>query len=85
MLQFILFADDTNLFISNLNIDVLMEIVNIELIKLTEWFRANKLSLKAQKTNYIFFGHKKRGNKKNIIIDGKPITQVEFVKFLECL
>ena len=69
----IMFADDTNLFYSNKNIDTLFEIVNKELIKINTWFQANKLSLNANKTKYIFF-HKPR-LKKNIPLD-LPILKI---------
>ena len=54
----IMFADDTNLFNTNKNIKVLFGKVNKELNYVIEWFVANKLSLKARKTKYLFF-HKK--------------------------
>ena len=57
-LQPIMFADDTNLFYSHKNINVLFNTVNKELEKIDEWFKSNKLSLNVKKTNYIFF-HKK--------------------------
>ena len=44
-LKFILFADDTNIFFSDKSIDYCFEIFNNELINLSEWFKANKLSL----------------------------------------
>ena len=46
----IMFADDTNLFYSNKNIDILFEIVNKELVNINNWFIANKLSLNASKS-----------------------------------
>ncbi len=42
-------CDDTNLFHSNTDICELVMTVNNELVKLFEWFRANKLSLNAKK------------------------------------
>ena len=42
-LDFILFADDTNIFFSHNDPNQLMEIVNNELKKLSSWFQANKL------------------------------------------
>ena len=47
VLKFLLFADDTNIFYSHLDSGKLEEIVNGELVKLTQWFIANKLSLNA--------------------------------------
>ena len=50
----IMFADDTNLFYSNKDINTLFKIAN-ELNEINEWFRANKLSLNAGKIKYILF------------------------------
>ena len=47
VLDFILFADDTNIFFSHKDpIFLMMELVNTELQKLSCWFQANKLSIK---------------------------------------
>src|SRR5207245_4043182 len=48
-LYFILCADDTNIFYSCRNLCDLMITVNEELNKLSNWFRANKLSLNVKK------------------------------------
>ena len=58
ILQFILFADDTNLFYSSNCIDELLCTVNYELNNLCNWFKANKLSLNIDKTKFILFGRK---------------------------
>ena len=50
-----MFADDTNLFLSHHNIKELFKTMNQELIKIQQWFKANKLSLNAKKTKYSFF------------------------------
>ena len=44
-LLFILFADDTNILYSNSDIIQLMNIVNADLAILSDWFKANMLSL----------------------------------------
>ena len=54
----IIFADDTNLFLSHQNINPLFKILNEELQKNGDWFKANKLSLNNRKTKYTLF-HKK--------------------------
>ena len=51
----IMFADDTNLFCSNKEIKTLFMKANIELKKISEWFRANKLPLNEDKTNFTLF------------------------------
>ena len=50
-----MFADDTNLFYSNKNIKILFKEMNIELKNISEWLRANKLSIDIDKTNFILF------------------------------
>ena len=51
----IMFADDTNLFFKDKNLDNLINICNVELHKISNWFRLNKLSLNVRKTNFILF------------------------------
>ena len=88
-LQFILFADDTNLFYSNPDLWQLMQIVNDELDLLSDWFKANRLSLNVKKTNYMMFGYKKvvgqcpiTNSNFSIKIDHVNITEEEYTKFL---
>ena len=50
-----MFADDTNLFCSNKKIKPLFLKGNLKLRKIFEWFRANKLSLKEDKTRFTLF------------------------------
>ena len=54
-LYLILFADDTNVFMHHKDLNSLQNICNIELEKLSQWFKANKLSLNVNKTNYVIF------------------------------
>jgi len=44
-LNFILFADDTNLLASHKSLDELVKIANQELSLISDWFTANRLSL----------------------------------------
>ena len=46
----IMFAEDTNLFFSHSDINVLFEKMNKELPNVSNWFNANKLSLSVIKT-----------------------------------
>jgi hypothetical protein len=83
--HFIIFADDTNEFLSDKSLESLYARAGKELDCLSEWFKANKLSLNLSKTNYIIFRSK---NKilpilnTGIKIDSKEITQVITTKFL---
>ena len=58
LLDFIMFADDTNIFFKAKTPEALYEIVNTELTKISKWFKLNKLSLNIKKTNYILFRKK---------------------------
>ena len=54
----IIYADDTNLFYPTNDIETLFSTVNrlnMELGKISEWVKANKLSLNIKKTNYNLF------------------------------
>ena len=55
ILELILFADDTNIFYLHTDASYLMEIVNLELEKITCWFYTNKLSVNVKKSNFIIF------------------------------
>ena len=53
ILQLILFADDTNVFVSHKDKDCLTNILNAEINKLSLWFRATRLSLNLKKKKQI--------------------------------
>ena len=57
LVKYILFADDTNLFCADKNINQLVTTVSTVLDKLCIWFAVNKLSLNVSKTSYMLFGH----------------------------
>lgn len=80
----ILFADDTNIFMSDKDILRLNNRVNAELSKLSHWFKLNKLSLNIKKTSYMIFHTKNKiiKNKPIIKIDDTEINQVSSTKFL---
>jgi hypothetical protein len=83
VLYFILFADDTNLLYSNVNISELISVVNSELRKLSCWFKSNRLSLNVKKSNFIMFGNKQISNCQiNIAIDDAKLERASSLKFL---
>ena len=55
----ILFADDTTIFYSSKSMSDIYETMNNELKILSDWFRANKLSVNASKTNKLYDVHKR--------------------------
>ena len=59
ILQSVMFADDTNMFLTGKSIDAIEAQFNSELVVINEWFKTNRLSLNLDKTSYIIFGNKK--------------------------
>ena len=82
VLNFILFADDTNSFCTGKDIVSLSTIVSKELVTLNTWFAINKLSLNVAKTNFMVFGNLKFSSKFNISINNHEIDRVYSTKFL---
>ena len=79
----VLFADDSNLFLSCKNIDHIQQMINDELKYIVTWLRANKLSLNIRKTHYMLFSIKEVIQPSATIdINGEPITCVTKTKFL---
>ena len=60
LLDFILFADDTTILYSSTDIMSQVPVINRELSEVSNWFRANKLSVNAKKTNYMVTGTPKK-------------------------
>ena len=57
--------------------------LNSELAKLTDWLKANKLSINVSKTHYMVFHRSRRKlDKEDILLDNTIIKQVTFTKFL---
>ena len=81
LLRFIIFADDTNIFCLENDPLVLVDKLNRELVKLTNWFRVNKLSLNVAKSNYMVFG-KKSSVISGIKLNGITLEKVLTTKFL---
>lgn len=74
----------SNLFISGKNPDRLVEEMNKEIVYVTEWLKANKLSLNLNKTHFIIFRKPRSKIKLNteLIIDGVKIDCTRNTKFL---
>lgn len=81
LLTFIMFADDTNIFISGKNLDFITHIINSELTTVSTWFNANLLSLNIKKTNYILFSNKTNPDIQ-ILIGNEKVARVFQTKFL---
>ena len=79
-----MFADDTNLFHCDNSITNLKLVLNHELQYISDWFKANKLSLNASKSNFIVFGNKHVPNNiaLDINMDGFALERSTHTKFL---
>ena len=86
----IMSADDTNLFYSHNNIKILFKNTNDELEKISQWFKANKISLNEGKTKFTLF-HKPRDKDNlplqlpNLKINNNEIKRSSSIKLLGVL
>ena len=83
----LIFADDTNLFITGKDPNALMATLNEELVKISQWTDVNKLSLNTQKTKYIVFT-KPRSSitiEAPLLLNNDVITRLRHVNFLGVL
>ena len=77
----IIFADDTTL--SHAGTNNLFEHVNYDLKQLSDWFRANQLSVNTSKTKYMFFSKQQFTNTgMYLVMDDDTLEQVQHTKFL---
>jgi len=74
VLKFHLFADDTNILYSNKNLKNLEIVINNELLKLQDWFIANKLTINIKKSNYVLYTP----------LSKKRLDQIN-IRFFDCL
>ena len=67
-----------------------MNIINVELDKVSNWFKANKLSVNASKTNYMIMGTPHMTSAEilqniNVLLDDTSLERVDYTKFLGVL
>ena len=84
ILDFHLFADDTNAFYSNKSLLDIESTINNQLINVNNWLSSNKLSLNVDKTNFVIFHPPQKRNVTQIklYINHKLIKQVQSLKYL---
>ena len=79
----VLFADDTTVYVSNKNLRFITENLRHDLASLSDWFRANKLTLHLGKTNFILFKPKNfKDVNVQLSVNNISITRVKSTKFL---
>ena len=82
VLDFILFADDTNIFCSGKDLDSLRRTVSSEINKLSDWFAVNKLSLNIAKTSFMIFSKRSVSENLEISINDFKLERVYVTKIL---
>ena len=89
LLDYLLFADDTTILNSSSDIVSKIPLVNRELTEVSNWFKANKLSVNDTKTNYIIMGTQYMTSMEDegvsnvyIILDNTKLQRVDNTKFL---
>ena len=79
----ILFADDSNMFISGKDVQAMSQKLNSDMENIRQWLCCNKLSLNVSKTHYMVFAPKnKHVDDLNIKIQNTHIERVSVTKFL---
>ena len=81
ILEFSLFAYDTNIIYTHDGTTSLCYILNTELAKLFAWFNLNKLSLNLHKTNHLSFSTNNFDSTTQIAINGSNIEKVNSTKY----
>ena len=80
----ILFANNTTIFLTSNNVDELYAMLNLDLNTISDWFKANKLTLNISKTNYMVFTKCMvvRNSNKSLKLGDQILQQVPHTKFL---
>ena len=78
----ILFADDTTIYMTHRNLRYLEWCISDDLENISDWFKANFLTLNLGKTVGMLFSPKKQNNTPEITIGDNPIPFVNKTKFL---
>ena len=82
-LFFTIFADDTSIIYKDSNLDKAQHIVNKELSHVSDWFKANKLSLNVKIWYFMVFQPTQRKcNNVHLFIDNCEISRADNIKFL---
>ena len=81
-----MFADDTQITTSNSDISVILENLNADLLNVSTWMSANKLTLNNNKTEFMVIGSNRRlgqvEQEPSICVAGVEIKKVNVAKSL---
>ena len=81
-LKFLLFADDTSIYLSHKDPKTLETLINSELRHVNDWLTANKLSLNVSKTNVLLFKPKYKREVINIKLNDLALEEKTLAKYL---
>ena len=73
LLNTILYADDTTIYLSSKNPNDTVPNVNDELTRVSRWFDANRISVNLEKTFVTLFSTRNTTNLENIFINGEIV------------
>ena len=81
------FADNTSVILSSTFLEILSKRINKDLFNLSNWLKANKLSLNVKKTELVIFRSRKLkiDNSLKFKLDGKRFVPTKSVKYLGVL
>ena len=85
LLNFVIYADDTNVYLTSDNINEAFDVVNEGLRGVSGWLRVNRLTVNASKSQYIVFRRKQRvlpGATHDLYLNNERLERVSSVKFL---
>ena len=83
ILSFVLFADDTTMYVQHDSINGAFQILNLELAKVAEWSDSNKLTLNVNKTQMLMMSRKKNLNLQgDVILRNEAIQRVTKAKLI---
>ena len=83
-LRYLLYADDSILYVSGKNINEMIRSTNKELVTVSTWLAGNKLTLNLDKSHYLIFNRNKifPVQVSPLIMCSKTLTRKPFTKFL---
>ena len=78
------FADDTSVILSSTSLEILSKRINKDLFNLSNWLKANKLSLNVKKTELVIFRSKKLkiDSSFKFKLNGKRLVPTKSLKYL---
>ena len=83
--QIMLYADDTAIFFQHKNKETLQHMANAAMLKISDWFKANFLTVNASKTVMQLYTKRNSLENVNISINGNTVQEKKTIKYLGVL